>query len=82
LRNTSVVDFKGAPDPRPYPASIKNVSVIGKLWNDNPPSDAAAPKQKLIYINKYWPLLLRIFGQKREYEVPTERVIEHKHQVP
>jgi hypothetical protein len=51
-RNTSTIDFKGTPDYRQYPTSIKNVSIIGSLMNDEMEHEIE-PRQRQIYIDKY-----------------------------
>jgi hypothetical protein len=51
-RNISTIDFNGTPDNREYPASIKNVSMVGSLMSDDIQPDIE-PKQRQIYINKY-----------------------------
>lgn len=51
-RNISTIDFTGALDSRHYPSSIKNVSIVGSLMNDNIES-INKPGKRQIYINKY-----------------------------
>jgi len=51
-RNTSTIDFAGAPEVRHYPGSIKNVSMIGTLLSDEI-TPSQEPRQRQIYINKY-----------------------------
>lgn len=50
-RNTSTIDFTGAPEKRLYPKSIRNSSIVGSLMQDDFPT-ATELKHKQIYINK------------------------------
>jgi hypothetical protein len=66
-RNASTIDFNGAPDHRRYPSSIKNISMVGSLINDDcKKSDSGTSKRRIIYLNKYSLKLNRIFGQRKE----------------